>query len=58
VFERVKSEGRDISSLPVTVHSEEYSLLEESRLSLGQDRIAYHFEIDNEEVSAFYNALK
>jgi hypothetical protein len=40
------------------VHSEEYSLLEESRLSLGQDRIAYHFEIDNEEVSAFYNALK
>ena len=39
-------------------HSEEYSLLEESRLTLGQDRIAYHFEIDNEEVSAFYNELK
>ena len=39
-------------------HSEEYSLLEESRLILGQDRIAYHFEIDNEEVSAFYNELK
>ncbi len=39
-------------------HSEEYSLLEESRLTLGSDRIAYHFEIDNEEVSAFYNALK
>ena len=39
-------------------HSEEYSLLEESRLTLGQDRIAYHFEIDNEEVAEFYNALK
>ena len=39
-------------------HSEEYSLLEESRLILGQDRIAYHFEIDNEEVARFYNALK
>ena len=39
-------------------HSEEYSLLEESRLTLGQDRIAYHFEIDNEEVARFYNALK
>ena len=39
-------------------HSEEYSLLDESRLTLGQDRIAYHFEIDNEEVAEFYNALK
>ena len=39
-------------------HSEEYSLLEESRLSLGHDQIAYHFEIDNEEVADFYNALK
>ena len=39
-------------------HSEEYSLLEESRLTLGQDRIAYHFEIDNEEVAEFYNALE
>ena len=39
-------------------HSEDYSLLEESRLILGQDRIAYHFEIDNEEVARFYNALK
>ena len=39
-------------------HSEEYSLLDESRLTLGLDRIAYHFEIDDEEVAEFYNALK
>lgn len=39
-------------------HSEEYSLLEEARLTLGPDRVAYHYEIDNEEVAAFYNALK
>ncbi len=38
--------------------SEEYSLLEESRLSLGPDQIVYHYEVDNEEVAAFYNALK
>ena len=39
-------------------HSEEYSLLEEARLTLGPDRVAYHYEIDNEEVATFYNALK
>ena len=39
-------------------HSEEYSLLEAARLTLGPDRVAYHYEIDNEEVAAFYNALK
>ena len=39
-------------------HSEEYSLLDESRLTLGLDQIAYHFEIDDEEVAEFYNALK
>ena len=39
-------------------HSEEYSLLEEAGLTLGPDRVAYHYEIDNEEVAAFYNALK
>ena len=39
-------------------HSEEYSLLEEAGLTLGPDRVAYHYEIDNEEVARFYNALK
>ena len=38
--------------------SKEYSLLQECILSLGPDRIAYHFELDNEEVADFYNVLK
>ena len=37
--------------------SKEYSLLRECILSLGPDRIAYHFELENEEVAEFYNAL-
>lgn len=38
--------------------SEEYSLMEECILSLGSSRVIYHFDVDNGEVAAFYNALK
>lgn len=39
-------------------HSMDYSVLEECILSLGPDKVTYHFEMENEEVAAFYNALK
>lgn len=38
--------------------SKEYSLLQECILSLGQNQVTYHYEVDNEEVGSFYNALK
>ena len=38
--------------------SADYSLLEECILSMGTNKVTYHFDIDNEEVAAFYNALK
>ena len=40
------------------VASADYSLLEECILSMGTNKVTYHFDIDNEEVAAFYNALK
>lgn len=46
-----------ISGIEVT-DSKEYSLLQESILSVGSEQITYHFEIDNEEVADFYRALK
>lgn len=38
--------------------SKEYSLLEDCTIYLGQNRITYHFDVDNEEMYSFYNSLK
>lgn len=38
--------------------SNDYSLMEECVLSLGSSQVVYHFDVDNEEVAEFYNALK
>lgn len=46
-----------IDGVEVTA-SADYSLLEECILTLGPNKVTYHFDIDNEEVAAFYNALK
>lgn len=38
--------------------SQEYSLLKECIISMGENKVTYHFEEENEEMTAFYNALK
>ena len=40
------------------ISSPEYSLMEECIISMGPNKVVYHFDIDNEEVAAFYNAFK
>ena len=45
-----------IGSIEIT-DSREYASLKECVLSLGSNRIIYHFGADNKEVAAFYNAV-
>lgn len=45
-----------ITGVEVTT-SKDYSLLKECILSIGPNKVIYHFDIDNEEMADFYNAL-
>ena len=38
--------------------SKDYSLLQDCVIYMGPNRIPYHYEIDNEEVEVFYNAVR
>ncbi|MBR2189081.1 MAG: hypothetical protein IJ860_06715 [Eubacterium sp.] len=46
-----------ISGVEIT-ESQEYSLLNVCTLYVGPNRIKYHYDIDNEEVTTFYEAIK
>ena len=45
-----------IGSIQVA-NSEDYNHLKECVLSMGTNKIVYHFDEDDKEVPAFYNAL-
>ena len=38
--------------------SKEYSLLMDCTIYLGRNQLVYHYDVDNEEVGEFYNAIK
>ena len=38
--------------------SKEYSLLMDCTIYLGRNQLIYHYDVDNEEVGEFYNAIK